>query len=703
MPRAILNSYQIEGSFTFFFYYKIKKTLSLEDLIVYNVDIVMKRGKKMKKKKLLALSSIMMIGIGMASCVGEQETMATSQIPSTTTTTTPTTVAPTTKVPTTTAIPSTSQDPLAGKSEGYKKVYNMTDKQKETLSAGGYVDGDMNDYNKYIGTEAYKEVTNATELLEALKAARLDYSAKIDEITVDAGYVVRNNVRKNETNWQRAITKGLYLKNSDGTFTKIPDDTPFSDPNYTATMVYYEDSPYSQCKFSQTLNQDSTVHVIEVKNDINLGYLKLDDAAKNTGLVNNFIKDNVASTVTMSTMAKENGISQIAIERTNDLLIYSKNGAKLTHAGFKINYCDNITIRNIKMDEMWQWEDTSNKYTAKMGDYDTFGWAYFKIGFSDNIWIDHCKFGKSYDGQIDIANSFYESAGTYSSAPYKADGSSDVHISWCSFESGSNEKDGYIYKMMQDAETDYQTNNGKNYLYYKALRDGGFSFDQILNGIATPQKKGFLLGDSGTEYYYNLNLNVSIANCYFKDIEDRVPKLRGGNVYMYNCVVDTLNYDTYRSAMKEGAKNAVSAINSSWKAAFVSQGMVVGNGGSIMAQGTVFRGIQTLVKNNDSDISNSSKYEGATNDGGYHLIDFIYQQNKDSQVITDEASVTIDCSGGTTNIQNFKWNTEDGKAPFEPIVYAASEIEEILSSDLGAGTLDGLDEMWLYSDFTIIK
>lgn len=31
-----------------------------------------------------------------------------------------------------------------------------------------------------------------------------------------------------------------------------------------------------------------------------------------------------AKTVTMSQMATENGISQIAIERTNDLLIYSK-------------------------------------------------------------------------------------------------------------------------------------------------------------------------------------------------------------------------------------------------------------------------------------------------------------------------------------------------------------------------------------------
>ncbi len=688
----------------------------------------------MKKKKILVMSSLMLAGISLVACSKDLNTTSldtsniTTSAPTTVTPTTvapttvapttvaPTTVAPTTSAPTTVApttvapttsapttiAPTTPTDPLEGKSEGYKKVYNMSEKEKETLSAGGYVDNDMNDYTKYIGTDAYKEVTNATELLEALKAARLDYEAKIDEITVDAGYVVRNNVRKNETNWVRAITKGLYLKNSDGTYTKIPEDTPFSDPTYTATMVYYEDSPYSQCKFSQTLKSEGTVHVIEIKNDINLGYLTLDDVAKKTGIVNNFIKDNVASTVTMSTMVKENGISQIAIERTNDLLIYSKSGSKLTHGGFKINYCDNITIRNIEMDELWQWEDTSNKYISKMGDYDTFGWAYFKIGFSDNIWIDHCTFGKSYDGQIDIANSFYESAGTYSSAPYGADGSSDVHISWCNFVSGSNDKDGYIYKMMQEIEADYQA-NGNSYLYYNALRNAGFTFDQILNGIATPQKKGFLLGDSGTEYYYNLNLNVSIANCYFKDIEDRVPKLRGGNVYLYNCVLDTLNYDSYRAVMKEGAKAAVSQVNSSWKAAFVSQGMVVGNGGSIYAVGTVFRGIQTLVKNNDSDISNQSNYKDATYDGGYHLVDFIYQQNKNSQEITDENLVTIDCSGGTTNTANFKWHTTDGLIPFEPVLYTASEIEGILASALGSGILDGLDEMWLYSDFTIIK
>ena len=108
-------------------------------------------------------------------------------------------------------------------------------------------------------------------------------------------------------------------------------------------------------------------------------------------------------------------------------------------------------------------------------------------------------------------------------------------------------------------------------------------------------------------------------------------------------------------------------------------------------------------KNNDSDISNKSNYKDATYDGGYHLVDFIYQQNKNSQEITNENLVTIDCSGGTTNTANFKWHTADGLIPFEPVLYTASEIEGILASALGSGILDGLDEMWLYSDFTIIK
>lgn len=641
----------------------------------------------MKRLSKVLLSAGLILGL--ASC-GDVVLESTNNV-----TTKPTEVKPTQK-----AEPTQSETP---KSEAYKKVVGLSAKTKANMSASGYLSDVNNDYSKYVGTDAYKVVNTPEELVEALLLARLDYETKVTEH--DEGYIVRNNVRKNETNWKNAIAKGLYLKKSDGTYTKIPDDTPLSDESYTTAMVYYEDSPLVSAKYVQTLKKEQTVHVIEIASDLNLGYNLISEEAKKSGLVSNYIKEKNAKTVTMSQMATENGISQIAIERTNDLLIYSKNGARITHGGFKINYCNNVSIRNLDMDEMWQWEDTSNPKQVKMGDYDTFGWAYFKIGFSDNIWIDHCSFGKSFDGQIDVANPYYESLGTASSAPYNADGTSDVHISWCDFHAGDSSEDGYIYKMMKKIEDEYEAANGAstNNLYYKALRDAGLSFEQILKGIAIPQKKAFLLGDSGSEYYYNLNLNVSIANSKFKNIEDRIPKLRGGNAYMYNCIVDNFEYMSYRSQMKSIAASAVSKINSSWKCAFTSQGIVVGNGGSVCANSCIFKGIRSLIKNNDSTIVNASSYDGATNNGGYHLVNFTYQATESSPIISDEANVSIDCSGGTTSTSNFKWNTLDGKEPFNPQTYLLDELSSILDSDIGVGVVSGLDEMLLISNYNNIN
>lgn len=80
---------------------------------------------------------------------------------------------------------------------------------------------------------------------------------------------------------------------------------------------------------------------------------------------------------------KETGVSQIEIKAKN-LLIYSKNGAKLKRAGFKINSSTNIAFRNVQFDEMWEWEDTFTNQkgevqTGRIGDYDRWGWAYFYI------------------------------------------------------------------------------------------------------------------------------------------------------------------------------------------------------------------------------------------------------------------------------------------------------------------------------------
>lgn len=145
------------------------------------------------------------------------------------------------------------------------------------MSASGYLSDVNNDYSKYVGTDAYKVVNTPEELVEALLLARLDYETKVTEH--DEGYIVRNNVRKMKL-IGKCYCQRIIFEKSDGTYTKIPDDTPFSDESYTTAMVYYEDSPLVSAKYVQTLKKEQTVHVIEIASDLNLGYNLISEDAK---------------------------------------------------------------------------------------------------------------------------------------------------------------------------------------------------------------------------------------------------------------------------------------------------------------------------------------------------------------------------------------------------------------------------------------
>ncbi|MBD5585487.1 MAG: hypothetical protein HDQ88_10425, partial [Clostridia bacterium] len=427
-----------------------------------------------------------------------------------------------------------------------------------------------------------------------------------------------------------------------------------------------------------------TVHVIEIANDLNLGYYTLSSAVKSSGMVSDFASkiNNLKDYLYVSDNFAENGISQIKVENTSKLLIYSKNGAKLTHCGFKLTCDNNVGFRKIQFDEMWQWEDGTTE-ASKIGDYDWFGWAYFKIAFCGYIWIDHCTFGKSYDGQIDVSNPVYDAdAGTAFRAPYGADGKTGVHISWCNFNAGSDDENGYIYKMMSAIEEDYQAHKNtaeegyvSKHAYYDVLRNNGASFEDILYGIAIPQKKGFLCGDSGDKFEYNLKLNVSFANCIFKNLEDRLPKLRGGNAYMYNCIVDSSRYYGYRTKLRSiGAKDIVTRVNSSWKCGLVSQGIVCGNGGSVKAENCIFKGIAELLKNNDSTPA------GGTVNGGYQLVNCSYQAGETDTVYigssSDVGNKFANSSSSVLKTDYFSWHTEDGEAPFTVV---AVELDKLPS------------------------
>ena len=556
-----------------------------------------------------------------------------------------------------------------GQSEltGSSYCYTGSSKQQANFYQNGFVKDKFDDFNQYKNTSAYVEVANAEQLIQALENAQNTYTSTYGEIVEDAGKIVRNNVRKNETNWISAITKGLYLKNSDDTYTKIPSDTPFSDTTYTEDMTYYEDSNASKVTINQTLTKSQTVHVIEITNDIDLGYYNLSATAKSSSIVSNFCSKyetqilNGTAGFYVSSMLRENGISQITISRSTNLLIYSKNGSKITHGGFKVTSCDRVVFRNLEFDELWQWEDSAiASPTFTVGDMDLFGWAYFKISFSGYIWIDHCTFGKAYDGLIDVSNPYFYSIGTASQAPYgkpteyTEEDSMGVHISNSLFRSGSDDPNGYLYKMMEEIEADYQLSlNDSDYackcLYYKKLRDVyKASFEEILYGIAIPHKKAFLLGDSSESkkadtYYYNQHLKVSFADNIIIDIEDRLPNVRGGMVFMCNTLVDNSRYYKYRQILiDKGAKN-IGATNSKYKLALVSQGIVGGYGASVYAQNCIFIGIDTLVKNNNSDKDNITSEQMAA---GYRLVNCLWYNNPE----TDDYTRIIDTDLNPTQI-----------------------------------------------------
>lgn len=527
----------------------------------------------------------------------------------------------------------------------------VTDSIKINLSADGYVRKNISDFSVYEGTSAYRTASNADELIAAVKDAVWHY----------------------KTIWNE----------SDSTISQEPAD------GYTEE------------------NFKGTVHVIEITQDIELGYNKLSETAKNSGVIENLIKNvniqdedgNTVPAYTMSSMVEEYGISKLSIHNTNDLLIYSKNGAKITHASMSVMAASNIVIRNLEFDEIWQWEDSQTNKASKVGDYDSQKWAYFKINHCGYVWIDHCTFGKAFDGLIDYANPVYSATqlmANVNRAPYGLVDERGVHISWCSFNGGSDDKDGYIYKMMEEIENNYQANKADssvkcNYLYYKALRDNGCSFENILYGLAIPQKKAFLCGDSGDndqDYRWNRKIKISIANCYFKNIEDRIPKLRGGNCYFYNNVIDNLEYYNYRNRLSSYA-SAVSQIggnSSSWKCALTSQCLLVSYGASLRAENCIFRGVKNLIKNNDKVITVAG--ETNTSYGYYQLVNCIYQESETSGSI----------SGSTTDANNpfvavgyaytdgFSWHATDGNKPFDiaPIIVLKLEAQ-LFNENYGVG------------------
>ena len=352
------------------------------------------------------------------------------------------------------------------------------------------------------------------------------------------------------------------------------------------------------------------------------------------------------------------GVSMLKLAGMSNLTIYSKNGAKITHTCIDITGSDNIIIRNIKFDELWEWDDETS------GGYDRNDWDYMTIEKgSSNIWIDHCTFYKAYDGVIDI-----KTPSAYS----------NITISWCEFLPASD--GGTFFDNMMNA----MKANPDGYAYYKHLLESGMTHEQICN-YAYGQKKTHLLGQSD-EDASSKNITVTFANNYYKDSMDRMPRLRFGTAHVYNCIMDAQNLRNYRLDIEKTA-------GSEYAQKIVSNGASSNCGAHMLLENCYMSGMtNALISGNGS---SAAGYINAFN--SIYMLD-----GKQAEL---KVALNTDKAGEVALVQD-REEFKNALPYSDYVLYAADSLSTEVQPYTGAGKLKDLTtlqwERTSYNDLPLV-
>ena len=352
------------------------------------------------------------------------------------------------------------------------------------------------------------------------------------------------------------------------------------------------------------------------------------------------------------------GVYMLKLAGMSNLTIYSKNGAKITHTCIDITGSDNIIIRNIKFDELWEWDDETS------GGYDRNDWDYMTIEKgSSNIWIDHCTFYKAYDGVIDI-----KTPSAYS----------NITISWCEFLPASD--GGTFFDNMMNA----MKANPDGYAYYKHLLESGMTHEQICN-YAYGQKKTHLLGQSD-EDTSSKNITVTFANNYYKDSMDRMPRLRFGTAHVYNCIMDAQNLRNYRLDIEKTA-------GSEYAQKIVSNGASSNCGAHMLLENCYMLGMTNVLISGNG--SSAAGYINAFN--SIYMLD-----GKQAEL---KVALNTDKAGEVALVQD-REEFKNALPYSDYVLYAADRLSTEVQPYTGAGKLKDLTtlqwERTSYNDLPLV-
>ncbi len=324
-------------------------------------------------------------------------------------------------------------------------------------------------------------------------------------------------------------------------------------------------------------SSSNPVKVIEIVNDLNMGYNEVGTLL--TSQTSNPLRPNLPATKHPALIAS--GVTLLDIQDFNGLTIYSKNGSTIRHAELNIKGGTNLILRNLKFDELWEWDEGTR------GAYDTNDWDFVTIGdgggVTADIWVDHCTFTKAYDGVLDIKK-----------------GASRITISWSEVVPAATGPGSFVQRQFDALEA----NRAGNTMYNLLRTNDVFTQEQVI-AIALPQKKGHLIGSTNLEGL--TTYTVTLHHNYYKDLQDRMPRLRGGDVHGYNLFIDSSNariVKKMRDDVVAANPSLASALSSTYSFGITSQGSISTEGGAVQIENSVFWGVLTPFRNNQTDVTN---------------------------------------------------------------------------------------------------
>lgn len=342
------------------------------------------------------------------------------------------------------------------------------------------------------------------------------------------------------------------------------------DPGY---YVVYTPQEFIQAIAAENSSSRGTTaaRIIEVRADLDLGYLEV---TNQYGPQPNVFLPH--ATPLLHPILTQTGVSKIVIQDRDGsnakyhegMMIFSESGHTIRHASFNIKRSNNMIIRNLKFDELWEWDEKTK------GDYDSHDWDYFTIDTVNGIWFDHVELGKAYDGLIDFK------AGSTTSA-------SVVNATF-SYLKLVFEPNAFILAQFEFLEA-----NRQSYSYYNAMRNAGMSMQEIMQ-LNSYQKKGFLLG--GSELRAGNVFTLTIYNSYIKNLQDRFPRLRGGDVHIFNTIYDAT--DVYNSRNEVRTLYPTLFSQSIYNRQLTNQALVTTENGAIHMENSIIMGVTQVIKSN---------------------------------------------------------------------------------------------------------